>query len=301
MSSVTLGTLLAIAQAIVWSTATIFLRRLSTRLDPFMVNGLRATVGLMIIIPLVFISGGQADYALVTPLRLLYLAGSITIGGVFGDALYIMSLKKLGVSRAFPITNSYPLFTVIFSYVLLGEPVGVLMIAGMALVMLGVYLVARPRGQVQTGDTAAPLPPGQLLRGALMAVTAAVTWGFSSTLLALGLRGINSIVANSVRVPFVIAISLLIGAARGGFRGLGKLDRTVLVSLLGAGILGWGIGGSLYVTSVQLAGASRASIVGATAPLFAVPLSWAMLKERPSRYTLLGTVISVAGIVLVVL
>ena len=108
MSSVTLGTLLAIAQAIVWSTATIFLRRLSTRLDPFMVNGLRATVGLMIIIPLVFISGGQADYALVTPLRMLYLAGSITIGGVFGDALYIMSLKKLGVSRAFPITNSYP-------------------------------------------------------------------------------------------------------------------------------------------------------------------------------------------------
>ncbi len=301
MSPVTVGTLLAIAQAIVWSSATMFLRRLSTRLDPFLVNGLRGSVGLMVIIPLVFITGGRADYALVTPLRLLYLAGSITIGGVFGDAIYIMSLKKLGVSRAFPITNSYPLFTVIFSYFLLGEPVGVLMIAGMALVMLGVYLVARPRGQVQTTATVAPLPPRQVWQGALMALGAALAWGFSSTLLGLGLRGINSIVANSVRVPFVIILSLLIGAARGGFRDLRQFDRTVLLSLLGAGVLGWGIGGSLYVTSVQLAGASRASIVGATAPLFAVPLSWALLKERPTRYTLLGTVISVAGIVLVVL
>jgi len=300
MSSVALGTLLAIAQAIVWSTATMFLRRLSTRLDPFLVNGLRASVGLMVIVPLVFISGAQADYALITPLRLLYLAGSITIGGVFGDAIYIMSLKKLGVSRAFPITNSYPLFTVLFSYFLLGEPVGVLMLVGMALVMLGVYLVARPRGQVQTGATTAPLSPRQVWQGVLMAVGAAVTWGFSSTLLALGVRGINSIVANTVRVPFVVILSLLIGAIRGGFRDI-KFDRSLLVSLLGAGILGWGIGGSLYVTSVQLAGASRASIVGATAPLFAVPLSWLTLHEQPTRHTLLGTVISVLGIVLVVL
>ncbi|MBM3188284.1 MAG: EamA/RhaT family transporter, partial [Chloroflexi bacterium] len=35
-------------------------------------------------------------------------------------------------------------------------------------------------------------------------------------------------------------------------------------------------------------------------PLFAVPLSAVLLHERPTRYTLAGTVLSVVGIALVI-
>ena len=42
------GITLALIQAMTWSSTTIFLRTLSTRLDPFLVNGLRAAVGMLV-------------------------------------------------------------------------------------------------------------------------------------------------------------------------------------------------------------------------------------------------------------
>jgi len=282
-----------------WSSTTIFLRTLSTRLDPFLVNGLRAAAGMLVIIPLVFITGGLPDYQRLTAPHLLFLTGSVIVGGVVGDALYISSLKTLGVSRAFPITNSYPIFTVIFSALLLGERIEATTLGGMALVLMGVYLVARPRGRVQTAplDTIAPR---QLLQGVALALATSALWGLASCLVALGLQGINSIVANSVRVPVVVLLSLAIAAQRRQMGAMRLVDRAMVRSLLLAGLLGWGISGSLYVTAVQLAGPSKTAIVSCTAPLSAVPLSVIFLKERPGRYVAIGTILSVLGVVLVI-
>jgi drug/metabolite transporter (DMT)-like permease len=294
-----LGILLALAQALTWSGTSILLRSLSTKLDAFLVNGLRAGIGLLVIIPLMFLTGTVSDYQKFTFLQVVYLVSSVIIGGVVGDALYVTSLKLIGVSRAFPITNTYPLFTVLFSLWLLGEQVGWTLWVGMVLVLLGVYLVARPRGQVVS--SAPPLPPGQLLKGALLAVGTAILWGFGAVVLALGLRGVHGISANTFRVPVVMLLSLLAAARRGKLGELRQLRGRTLLQLLAAGILGWGVGSSLYVTAVQLAGPSKTSIVSATAPLFAVPLSSIFLHERPTRHTLLGTLLSVAGIILVIL
>lgn len=294
------GIVLALIQALVWSTTTLFLRTLSTRLDPFLVNGLRAAVGLLIIVPLVFITGSLADYQQLTALNLLFLTASVILGGVVGDALYISSLKSLGVSRAFPITNSYPVFTVVFSVLLLGEHITAFTLAGMALVLLGVYLVARPRGRVQTAPLDI-LPPQQLIRGVSLALITSILWGLSSTLVALGLQGANSFVANSVRVPVVVLLSLAIAAQRGQLPMVRCIDRMMLRCLLVCGLLGWGVSSSLYVAAIQLAGASRTAIVGCTAPLFAVPLSMIFLKERPGRYVALGTMLTVLGVGLVMI
>lgn len=294
-----LGILLALAQALTWSGTSILLRSLSTKLDAFLVNGLRAGIGLLVIIPLMLLTGTVSDYQKLTALQVTYLVGSVVIGGVFGDVLYVTSLKLIGVSRAFPITNTYPLFTVLFSIWLLGEQVGWTLWIGMVLVLFGVYLVARPRGQVVS--SAPPLPPGQLLKGALLAIGTALLWGFAAVILALGLRGIYGISANTFRVPVVMLLSLLAAARRGKLGELRQIKGRTLVQLFFAGILGWGVGSSLYVTAVQLAGPSKTSIVSATAPLFAVPLSSIFLRERPTRHTLLGTLLSVAGIILVIL
>ncbi len=294
-----LGILLALALALTWSGTSILLRSLSTKLDAFLVNGLRAGIGLLVIFPLMFLTGTVSDYQKLTLVQVAYLIGSVIIGGVLGDALYVTSLKLIGVSRAFPITNTYPLFTVLFSIWLLAEKVGWTMWIGMVLVMFGVYLVARPRSQVVT--SAPPLPPGQLLKGVLMAVGTAMLWGVAAVVLALGLRGIHGISANSFRVPVVMLLSLSAAARRGKLGELRQIKGRTLAQLFFAGILGWGVGGSLYVTAVQLAGPSKTSIVSATAPLFAVPLSSIFLHERPTRFTLLGTLLSVAGIILVIL
>ena len=293
-----LGIAFALAQAFTWSITSIILRNLSTHLDPFLVNGVRAAIGLLIIIPLIFLTGGQSDYATLTATRVLLLGGSIAVGGVLGDAFFINSLRILGVGRAFPITNTYPLFTVLFSVVLLDERVTWGTIAGMVLVMLGIYMVARPKGRVQ--ETESSLPTAQLIKGVLAALATAMLWGLASVVLAIGLHGMNPIVANSVRVPFVVALCLLAAIQRRQLGELRRLDRRTMGLLALAGILGWGVGSSLFISAVQLAGPSKTAIVSAAAPLFAIPLSTIFMHERPNRYTLAGTILSVAGIALVV-
>jgi DME family drug/metabolite transporter len=295
-----LGFVFGLAQAFSWATTTIILRSLSTELDAFLVNGLRAVAGGALIILIVFLTGATADYQLLTATRMLYLVGSVAIGGVIGDAFYISSLKTLGVSRAFPITNSYPMFTILFSALFLREQIGWTMIAGAVLVMFGVYLLARPRGRVEDVN-GVTLSTAQIVKGTLQALVTAALWGINTVILSLGVQGINGAVALSVRVPAVIILCLLAAAGRGQLGSVRRLERQTIFRLLGSGVLGWGISGWLYTRALQLAGPSKAAIFGATAPLFAVPLSMIFLHERPSRYTLAGTALSALGIALVIL
>jgi drug/metabolite transporter (DMT)-like permease len=59
-------------------------------------------------------------------------------------------------------------------------------------------------------------------------------------------------------------------------------------------------GSLLYVYAVGEAGAATTSVLNATAPLLALPLSMIFLKEPFTRGIAAGTVVCVAGVVLVV-
>ncbi|MBM3190048.1 MAG: DMT family transporter, partial [Chloroflexi bacterium] len=261
------GILFAFAQSLCWAGVSIILRSLSIQLDAFAVNGLRAAWALVLIIPLIWLTGGVSDLSLITPTRVLFLVGSVIVGGVFGDAAYVMSLKALGVARAFPISNSFPLFAVLFSVLLLGAPLSWQMLLGMALVLLGVYLVARPRRYtVLTQET--PLDPRQAAKGIALAVLASALWGLTTVTMSLGLRdAINPVVATGVRVPAVVVLSLLASAWRGGLRDIRRMTRRTLILVALAGLLGWGTAGSLYAAAIQLIGPAKTAIISATAPL----------------------------------
>jgi drug/metabolite transporter (DMT)-like permease len=293
------GILFAFAQALCWAATTVLLRSLSTRLDAFLVNGLRALLGLGIIIPLVLLTGGLGDYRLVTTTRFVLLAASVIIGGVVGDAFYVNSLKLIGVSRAFPITNTMPLLTVLLSALLLGAPLRPLNLLGALLVIGGVYLIARPRPNLHVGAID-DIERSRLVRGALYASATALAWSLATIILARGVEGINAIVATSVRVPVVSLFCLVVAGRRGSLRQLTGLERRIWGQLVLTGILGWGLGGSLYALAIQHAGPGRTAIISATAPLFGMLLGVLFLGERPTRYTWAGTVLTIVGIALVV-
>lgn len=293
-----MGIVFAFAQAFCWASTSIVLRSLATELNPFLVNGLRAATGMLIIIPLVWITGGLSDYQYVTTTHILCLVGSVILGGVIGDALYVNSLRILSVGQAFPITNSHPLFTVLFGALLLGTDVTWKLLLGLMLTLLGVYFIGRPRSHIKETD-ASPLPLQQMIQGLLLAVGTAVLWGAATVILAFGLQDINSVVATSIRVPVVIILSLLVAAKGGHLSEIRKMKPHTFRLLLLAGILGWGMAGTLYATAVKFAGPNKAAIIGATAPLFASPLSAIFLKERPTRYTLIGTALTIGGVILI--
>jgi bacterial/archaeal transporter family protein len=293
-----LGILMALLQSACWAGTSIILRVLSKRIDAYVVNGLRSIAGWIVVLLITFAVGGFVDWRLLTWTRLFYLVVPGVLGGVFGDAMYVYSLKAIGINRAFPISNTYPIFTVLLSALVLGESITWLMMVGMVLVLAGVYLLARPRNS--TADTPGILPRAVLLKGILLALGTAIIWGSTAVVLVIGLKGINSALANTVRVPAVALIALLVAARRGNLKEVKTLSRNTIVLLVVAGALGWGVGSWLFTSALQMVGASKTTIVSAAAPLFAVPLSMIFLHEKPGRLTLVGTFLTVLGIVLVV-
>jgi len=277
----------------------IVLRSLPARLDAFVVTGLRATFGVVAIALLVVATGGVAQYRLLTTTKVLYLVGSILAGGVVGDTLYLQSLRLLGMQRSFPIINSFPLFTVLCSTLLLGERISLVTMSGMLLVFAGICLVARSK-ESTGGSASGGTSSRDVTRGVLMAVGTAALYGVEGVLVSLGAQDVSSIVANSVRVPVVAVVASLIAAGRGHWSQVSCLDRRTVLLLVLAGSVSWALAGSLWVAAIRFAGPSRAAIVGSTAPLFGVPLSMLFLREKPTRYALAGTVLTVAGIILVV-
>jgi transporter family protein len=294
-----LGLLYAFGYAVLWGATNIVLRQLTDKLSPTLVIGLRAVVGTLVIFPLALLVAPE-DYALMTPTRLAFLSGSVIIGGVFGSIANVYGLKLIGVARAMPISNASPVFALLFSYLLLGEPIRWLMLPGTALVLAGVYLVARPNRTALSEERQA-LSARDLAAGVGASAAAAALWGINGVVLSLGLKGINSIVANSARVPVVAVMSMAMSGLRGEWPQMRQIDRRMVGLLALVGTLGYAALSTLYVSAVQALGPSLTQIIGITSPLFALPLSMALLHERPSRLTALGTALTVAGIVLALL
>ena len=292
-----MGLAFAFGYAFFWAAASIALRQLSTRLAPFFVIGVRALIGTVVIIPMALIVAPE-DFRLLNFSRLIPLVGSIVLGGVIGSTLSVYSMKLLGVARSFPISNASPLFTYLFSYLMLGERLRWVMIPGTFLVLAGVYLIARP-SVPSPRDVPDSLPPRTRAIGVAMALGAAISWGVGSVILAPGLVGINTIVANTVRVSSVGIIATTIAGFRGELGAIRSLDRRTVLLFLLVGTLGHAGVSTMYVSAVKLIGPNLTAIIGTTAPMYALPLSLLLLREKPRPIVWVGTALTIAGILLV--
>lgn len=80
---------------------------------------------------------------------------------------------------------------------------------------------------------------------------------------------------------------------------LRKYSSRSLALALTSGPLDYGVGMVLFIIAIQLIGAGKAVVLAAASPLFLLPFSVFILKERLTRLTLIGIFAGIAGICLV--
>lgn len=303
------GIFIAFAHAVCWSVTSILLRHLSQRLDPFVLNGLRALLGAAVIVAWFLVAGapGAAGF---TPTRVLLLVGAIVVGGLVGDTCSVVALRLVGVARTVPVTCSFPIFTMAFAFLLWGEAPPPLAILGAVLVVAAGSLLSLPERRSRTERPPAPataqrvpdVARRQRTPGLLLATVTATVWGLEVILTATAAEGMTTLAVNAVRVPIAALLSLSVALRRPGALDAAERvlrDRRTLWLLIVGGLLGWVVVGTLYVESIKLVGATFTAIIGATAPLYAAPLSALLLREPPSPLAVAGTVLAVAGVILV--
>src|SRR5581483_4913083 len=224
---------------------------------------------------------------------LLVCSIAITVG--IGDSLYFLSMQRIGVARAMPISMSYPLLASLLAVILLGERITLGLVGGLVLIPCGLMLVTLPAGRVVV-----PAADAQARRvGLAMAFAASIAWALAAVMVRPALDQVDVLTASGIRSAAGAMSVWLVAWRTGRLEARTKLSRARAgMALLGGTVPAFGGLFSLY--AVQHAGVARQATLAATAPLYAIPLSVLVLGEHVTRRIALGTVLTVVGVVLVV-
>ncbi len=298
------GELLGLIAAIIWAISNTLLRMQTARLGAVAVNFWRCVVTIPFFIILFLIVRDPGTLRELAPLTILYIILGVCIGMVTGDTLQYHAIKLIGVSRSMPISGCFPLFTVFFAWLLNGEPIRVRVIGGAVVVMLGVLLISLPkRSPARLGIIAAPAPAvvdRTNMVGIAFSVIAAVCWSLATVVQSKALAHSDPITVNLIRMPVAACVLLVASRGRANIP-LRQFGGRTFLFLIVIGIFGTGLASISYLGALKIAGAGKTAVLGATAPLFALPLSILFLGERPGSRAVIGTLLTVLGIGLVVL
>ncbi|MEE8399015.1 MAG: DMT family transporter [Desulfobacterales bacterium] len=295
-----IGASIALLTALAWAISSIIIKSLTNRIDTLSINTIRMWIPSVIVFAFVLITHRHVEL-LNTPLQSLMLViGSGIIAMAIGDTLYIYTLSLLDASIAFTIAQClFVAMATIAAIVFLDEPFTWITVVGAVLVLCGISLI------VSTGKEDADTTDHKKISGKGVAITfvTAIIWTASTMMLKVGATGMDPVLASSMRIG-ASAIALTIFAtprlAQGTLQ-LRTLSTKDLVLIAATGLLAYGIAAVGYVTAIQMIGAGKTVLLTATAPLFALPFSMVFLKEKPTRSTIAGILVCVAGICLVVI
>jgi drug/metabolite transporter (DMT)-like permease len=135
-----------------------------------------------------------------------------------------------------------------------------------------------------------------LYLGEIFALTTAICWSFGTILFGYAGRRVGALTVNAIRIPMaalLLVVTILITQGM-LLPPIYTLDQIGWLAL--SGFIGLVIGDSAYLRSLVLLGPRLASLVGASAAIFAVVISWIFLGQKLSLLDLTGIAITLVGI-----
>ena len=290
MTDFSWGILGGLGSGLNWAVTTLIIRSLIGTFTPAGITAVRATVGGAILVGAA-IAAGQGRDMLTAPLWVvLSLWISVVIAMGLGDTLFFRGMDYLGVTRALTLGLLNPLLTTLTGTVFYGETMTLPRLAGIGLVIGGLCLIVSGGG----GEGTAAARTRR--RGLARVCSAAAAGALSATIQKPALLQMPVLAATALRIPVAGLVLWLTPWTRGtlgALRSSSPRERRQLgtVCLLNA------IGSALFTMAIRYGGVAVGNVLASTSPLFALPLEVWLLKQRPSRRTVLGAVLAVTGIV----
>jgi uncharacterized membrane protein len=287
------GELIALLSALLWALASVLLTVGTKRIHVLPLNLIRCVVSSVFFWTLLPFYGGLPALAAIPRTAWLWLIVSVLALLVVGDTLYFRSMDMAGVSWAMPVASINPLWAVLLAAFFVDEPLTWSLLAGTLLVIAGVVLLSRSRGQTTAGRL---VEPQARRTGLLLALTVSLLWATGQVALKPATEGMHSVIANCIRQPLGAFFLLGLSLRQGRWRAVRGLTWQSWMVILLASLVGTGLGSLFFVMAIQMAGAGRTAVLTSTAPLLAIPFAMLWLQERPNRWTVAGTLLTTMGI-----
>ncbi len=291
-----IGSLIGLLGSALYGLSIVVYRSQADEIGPVAVSSFKMWVALPFMAVIVLVLPGFDSIFL--PLSAIAILGtSVILGAVIGDTIYLWSQERIGVSYAFPIAMSFPIMTYFLTVVFLGEAPVLSRLAGAIIAVVGVILISNEENRNQKEIDGLR---GLDLWGIGGALMTAILYAVGTTLLQVGIEGVDPISGSFVRVLFG-SIAFIPIFAIAGYQGKAAPTKQVTLRVVIAGFFGMAVGSLLYVTAVASVGAAIMSVIATTSPLFAIPVSILFLKEKLTPVAIVGILATLIGIVLVVL
>ena len=142
------GILYAIVAGLFWGTSPVLVKRGLVHADVSAATLYRQATILITLIAAALIEG-ELFAANIPPLAILVFACTGVVGAYLGRTLFVKTVDQIGASRAQSLNNSSPLITVLLAALFLGEPLTLVVLAGVVLIVSGVFFVVETDSQDQ--------------------------------------------------------------------------------------------------------------------------------------------------------
>lgn len=297
--SVLYGELAALATALFWSLTYVLFTIAVRLIGPRILNRLRLTLALVFLLVTHLIVMGEPFPLHMELARWGWLSLSGVIGFAVGDAMLFRAFSSLGAHRSSLIMTLVPVTSALFAWVFLGEALEPLQVVAVLVTVAGIALVVwRP------GTSDKPLLLKRYRIGVFYAIGAVVTQSLRYIFCRQGMSGGFPPLSTNVVQIFAATAAIWIwpvlkGQVCSTFAELHH-RRACWATIAGA-LCGPFIGVTLSLVALQLAPVGLTSTLMALSPVFLLPVSHFVLKERIDIRAIGGTVVAMIGATLIFL
>jgi drug/metabolite transporter (DMT)-like permease len=289
------GELAALLVSFFWSISALAFEDASRRVGSMPVNIIRLVIGLIFLSILNLILRGFLLPVDASSHNWIWLSVSGIIGFVLGDYFLFKSYTIIGSWFAMLIMTLAPPMAAIFGWMILDEHLSLLSIAGIITTMTGIIIAMFRRDKENRRITVS-----KPLIGLLYAFGGALGQALGIVISKYGMEQYSPFAATQIRIIVGIAGFIIVITLTRKWRSVWSTlsDHKAMVSTTIGSIFGPFLGVSFSLMAIRYTSTGIASTLMALVPIFIIPPSILLFKHKVTIREIIGTVISVGGVVL---
>ena len=143
------GILYAVIAGLFWGTSPVLVKRGLVNSDVSAATLIQQAAILFTLILFTLLEGSVAT-GQISPVSMLVFIAIGIVGAYLGRTLFVKSVDQIGATRAQLVNNTSPLVTVMLAALLLGERLTVTVLAGVILIVSGIFFIPRAEAAAQS-------------------------------------------------------------------------------------------------------------------------------------------------------
>ncbi len=291
------GEIAALLTSLMFSGTSTFFTLAGRRVGSLVLNRLRLVVAFIFLsLAHWFILGSPLPLG-AEPERWFWLAISGVVGLVIGDAFLFQAFIWIGPRLSMLLMSLAPIIAALLAWMFFGETLSLAQLLGVAITLSGVaWVVLERNGQSRPEGLDAP----SYARGILFGLGGATGQAVGLVTAKLGAGGDFSALSGTLirmlsAMVLLWLVTLIQRQARATFRQL-AVNPQALIFILAGAFTGPFIGVTLSLVAVQRTEVGIASTLMALPPVFLLPISYLVFKERYGWQAILGTLVALVGV-----